>query len=188
MNKELTRSTRRDYLLITLSHAERRDFRRRESIDRILEISDCIKIVAARETHQNEGFHFHIGVHCTNASKNNVTKKVRNLFPEFEGMQCHVQFQKTRSAICTYVTKQDEEPETGLPTVGKRKFFYQILLITKKAVYSCTRDSLMRWNRSSKMSVKTQKIERRSKVFAFHTFFFFPVRAGKLAQKARKAG
>lgn len=123
--KELTRSTRRDYLLRTLSHAERRDFRRRESIDRILEISDCIKIVAARETHQNEGFHFHIGVHCTNASKNNVTKKVRNLFPEFEGMQCHVQFQKTRSAICTYVTKQDEEPETGLPTVGKRKCFYQ---------------------------------------------------------------
>lgn len=39
-----------------------------------------------------------------------LKKKRRAIFPEFEGMQCDVQFQKAWAPMCQYITKEDKTP------------------------------------------------------------------------------
>lgn len=74
------------------------------------ELFECISIVVAKERHSEEGYHYHIGVINSDASRYTATSKIREAFPEFEGRQCNVSFQKGWNSICRYVTKQDNEP------------------------------------------------------------------------------
>lgn len=97
--------TLRPHLSITLSHAEKRDVAQESLCQRIREVCTVI----AKEKHQENGFHhYHAAVKAKNASKNNATRIIREVFPEFEGKQCDVRFPKGWAGA--YITKEDREP------------------------------------------------------------------------------
>lgn len=52
----------RDFLLITLSQAERRGVDPQERIARLSCTFRCPSIVVSKEKHEEGGFHFHLGV------------------------------------------------------------------------------------------------------------------------------
>lgn len=82
----------RKYLLITLSHAERRAVSQELVRDRLLMLFDCQSVVLSKESHQEGGFHYHIGVKNRLASRYRAAKEIRESFPEFDGAQCDVRF------------------------------------------------------------------------------------------------
>lgn len=100
----------RPFLLITLAHAETRNISEKEVLERVLKCFGCTAIVVAKETHQDNGFHFHIAVHTKDASRYTASKKIRAIFTQFEGRQCDVQFKKAWAPMCAYVTKENKEP------------------------------------------------------------------------------
>lgn len=106
----LSKSTLREFFLITLSHAERRPLIPEEICLRLRELFVCLSIVITKESHQDSSFHFHVGVHSKNSSKNNCTQLIRKTFPEFEGSQCHVKFHKGWGNLIGYITKEDRAP------------------------------------------------------------------------------
>lgn len=103
-------STNRPFFLVTLSHAETRNVPRKVVLDRILGCFSCEAVAVAKELHQDKGYHFHAAVQSNNASRYTTSKKIREIFPEFEGMQCDVRFKKAWPPMCEYITKQDKEP------------------------------------------------------------------------------
>jgi len=109
----VSRATLRPYILVTLSHAEaesRKCVTRKEIVERIAAVIRCNAIVVAKELHKGDGFHYHIGIESTNASRNNAARLIRDAFPEFEGAQCLAKFHKAWGSICAYVTKEDKSP------------------------------------------------------------------------------
>lgn len=106
----LSKSTLREFILITFSHAERRPLIPEEISLRLRELFVCLSIVITKETHQGSSFHFHVGLHSKNSSKNNCTQLIRKAFPEFEGCQCHVKFHKGWGNLIGYITKEDRNP------------------------------------------------------------------------------
>ncbi|KAK2658354.1 hypothetical protein Ddye_004887 [Dipteronia dyeriana] len=111
--RKVSRATLRPYILLTLTHAEqekRNSVTRKEIVERITEVFKCNAIVVAKEMHKEEGFHFHIGIESTNASRNNAARLLRNAFPEFDGAQCFAKFHKAWGTICAYVIKEDKNP------------------------------------------------------------------------------
>lgn len=113
ITKKVSRATLRPYILLTLSHAEaenRASVNCKVIVERITEVLRCSALIVAKEKHQAEGFHFHIGIESTNASRNTATRLLRDTFPEFDGAQCSVKFHKSWATICAYVTKEDNKP------------------------------------------------------------------------------
>lgn len=105
------KTTLRKYISITLSHAEKRNVSTHEVIQRLRKIFMCTAIVVATEKHKDEeGYHFHIALKNKDASKHTATKRIRDIFQEFQGMQCKVQFQKGIGNILAYITKEDKTP------------------------------------------------------------------------------
>lgn len=105
-------STVREFILLTLIHAEIRDSIRREIIiDRIKELFQCRSIVIATEKHQNEeGKHYHVGIWNSDASKNTLRDKLRKEFKEWEGRAIDISLHKGWGSICSYILKEDKEP------------------------------------------------------------------------------
>lgn len=103
-------TTNRKYILVTLSHTEKRQVSPIMALDRIRKKFQCVAVVIAQETHNTQGIHYHIAIISKNASKNNATRIIRSIFPEFEGRQCEVRYHKGWGTMCTYVTKEDKEP------------------------------------------------------------------------------
>lgn len=109
--KKLKSSTVRPFLLVTLSHCERRNISQSDVIERFNKLYSCRSILVSREPHERGGFHYHIGLETRNASKNNFQKLIRAAFPEFDGKQVNVQqARKGFGPICSYVTKFDKSP------------------------------------------------------------------------------
>jgi len=105
------KNTVRRYLLIILCHADRRESVTKEMILlRIREIFECGAIVIAREAHQEGGYHYHVAVLTSNASKNNATKIIREAFSEWDGRAIDVKFHKTWPTAVSYTMKEDKEP------------------------------------------------------------------------------
>lgn len=109
-HKPLTRTTLRPFLLITLSHCERRNVAQSDVIARLRKLYSCRSIVVCVEPHKRGGSHYHIGLETRNASKNTYRKILQAAFPEFEGMQMHVRARKGFGPICAYITKVDKLP------------------------------------------------------------------------------
>lgn len=103
-------SNHRPYLLITLSHTERRAASKQEVIERMRNEVDCIAIVVSEEQHAEEGQRFHVGVQNTNAKRHSMHRIVRNAFPEFVGGQLNVSPHKGFMTICSYILKEDKSP------------------------------------------------------------------------------
>lgn len=104
----------RPYLLVTLSHAERGErakITKEECARRIRDIFDCKAILVAKEAHTTEPgtFHYHICIHCTNASRYTYLQKIRKAFPEFDGASIDVATHQSFSTAIAYATKNDEE-------------------------------------------------------------------------------
>lgn len=108
--KAASTSSSRPFFLVTLTHAESRSVSRKIVLERILGCFSCVAVAVAKELHKENGFHYHAAVQCNDASRYTASKKVRAIFPEFEGMQCDVQFKKAWPPMCEYITKQDKEP------------------------------------------------------------------------------
>jgi hypothetical protein len=110
--KELSKSTLRKYVFITLTHAETREkeVSKAELFKRVKGLAGCQAIVMATEKHEDGGYHYHIVVKTSGASKNNALRRIRNLFPEFEGRQCDIKFPKGWGPVLAYVTKEDRDP------------------------------------------------------------------------------
>jgi hypothetical protein len=108
-----TKVWERKFILVTLSHAEKRSQINPNIITgRIL---DCfpgviVSIIICKERHESTGFHYHIGILSTGISKFTFTKTLSKSFPEFEGSQFFVKFHKCWGTICCYVTKEDSTP------------------------------------------------------------------------------
>ena len=101
----------RQYILITLNHAERRVLVTRECIvSRLRSSFSCISIVVSKESHDDSGYHYHVGLRNSTASRHTATRKIREWFPEFSGSQCNVSYHKGWNSICAYLTKQDGSP------------------------------------------------------------------------------
>lgn len=111
--KKVSRATLRPYILLTLSHAEaekRKCVIPKVIIERLTEVLTCSAIIVAKEKHQGDGFHFHIAIENKDASRNTVTRLLRETFPEFEGAQTSVKFHKSWGTLSAYVTKEDKKP------------------------------------------------------------------------------
>lgn len=107
----IAKGTLRPYILITLGHAEKREQIRPQQIEQtVRKLFQCNSIVITKEEHQNEGWHIHVAIKNSTASKNNATRKIREAFKQFEGRQCNVTFHKGFANLIGYVTKQDKKP------------------------------------------------------------------------------
>lgn len=97
----------RRYLLITLAHAEKRGFGQGEEASLLVKLlllpRKCIRKRAMI-------FHYHIGVMNSDASRWTFRKKIRAIFPEWEGMQIDITPHKAWGSLCTYLCKEDKEP------------------------------------------------------------------------------
>jgi hypothetical protein len=67
----------RKSLFITLRDAEKINLTPDIIIARLKGKFHCDTIVVSREQHEREGFHFHVGVRCTDASNPNAVPTVR---------------------------------------------------------------------------------------------------------------
>lgn len=67
----------------------------------------CDIIVAVQENHKKEGVHIHIALHTVRASRHTAIARIRNVFPEFEGRQCHIGFQKSWAKTVDYLFKEN---------------------------------------------------------------------------------
>lgn len=104
-------STLREYILLTLSHAEGRPTANPEWVrDRLKELFDCRAILVAKESHSESGYNLHAGILNRDASKNTATKRIRQVFHEWEGRTLDVQFHRNWASICRYLLKQDGQP------------------------------------------------------------------------------
>lgn len=111
IERRIATNTLRQFILITLAHAEKRAITQEQIADRLRKTFECLALVIAKEEHEENGFHFHVALQNTNASKNNATKLIRErTFPEFDGSQCNVKFHKGWGIMISYITKQDKEP------------------------------------------------------------------------------
>lgn len=106
----LSRSTVRAFLLVTLSHAERRSLSESDVIERFQKLYSCRSIIVSREPHKSEGYHYHVGIEAEDASKNTFIKVIKEAFPEFEGRQIDIRAIKGFGPICSYVTKYEKSP------------------------------------------------------------------------------
>ena len=103
----------RRYILITLSKSEtgeRNNIEPEEISSRIQGLFRCTAIVIAQEKDQDGERHQDIAVLNENAHRKSARKKIREIFPEWQGRQCKVSFHKAWNTICTYITKEDKEP------------------------------------------------------------------------------
>lgn len=93
-------------------------------MNRVLSCFQCVSVVVVvKELHQEEGYHFHVGIKNNNARKKSAAKILRKAFPEFDGEQIQVIFHKAWSTICHHILKKDNEPlvwgEDSLKTIKK---------------------------------------------------------------------
>lgn len=101
----------RQYVMITLSHGERRPEVSQELIvSRLNSKFTCRSIIVSKENHAHGGYHYHVGLRNSTASCHTATRQIRELFPEFPGLQCNVSFHKGWNTICLYITKKDQSP------------------------------------------------------------------------------
>ena len=104
---KFTNSTLRTFLLITFSRAERTSLNKKRILERITKALKCTSILISKEEdHQQEGFHFHVGIRCRDSDKNKAAGIIKSMFSEFEEMQYNVQFLKWGN-ICHFITKVD---------------------------------------------------------------------------------
>lgn len=102
----------RRWKLLTFTHCEREDrgdTSLRDTISRVESLWDCVRIVGVTEVHSDQGKHYHLAVESRNASKNNATKKLRELFPEYSGRALNISFHRCWSTMLMYVAKDDKE-------------------------------------------------------------------------------
>ena len=85
--RDRKKSTTREFILVTLTHAERRLDTNRELVrDRLRALFECRAILVAKETHSEVGCKsVHAGVQNTTASKHTATRKRREVFKDREG-------------------------------------------------------------------------------------------------------
>ena len=76
---DLTASTLRRYILLTLSHneADGRNLTKDQVHDRVSSKFNVLRAIACTETHQEGGHHYHYAFENTDASKNTATKACR---------------------------------------------------------------------------------------------------------------
>lgn len=122
----------RRYLLLTLSHSERRNISPQDIIHKISNLFQCKQIVIAQESHKDNGIHYHIGILNESASRHTVTKILRKTFPMFEGKQLNVSFHKGWNTICHYLLKQDKTPTCWGTSLSEIKILSESVL--RKAV------------------------------------------------------
>jgi hypothetical protein len=67
-------------------------------------------IVIAKENHKDEGFHYHIGVLNSCASKHTVVRQTTAIFNEWDQFACYVKCHKSWATICAYLIKEDKGP------------------------------------------------------------------------------
>lgn len=59
----------RHYILVTLSHAEKRTLTREQILARVRTCFECQSIIVAKEDYKQKGFHYHVGIFNSTASK-----------------------------------------------------------------------------------------------------------------------
>lgn len=74
-NINISANTLRQFLLITLSHAEQREVRPQNIIDQVRFAFACRAIVVSTEKSEVGGYNYHVGVFTTSASKHTSKKK-----------------------------------------------------------------------------------------------------------------
>lgn len=151
---ESVRSHVRRWVMITLSHLENAaSVTEPTVVQRLTETFDVYRIVIGRERHADGNRHWHVLMQSANASKNNVTKKLRGLFPEFTGRGINVSYAyKGWGTPLKYVTKDgdfsvygnydvDQLQEDLKAVKGKRKM--QIQKIRKLAEKDVPTETIM---------------------------------------------
>lgn len=86
--KEVSKTSLRKYILLTLSHVEKTPERKKLSseciISRLVKSFVCRSIIVSKEHHSSlGGLHYHVGIWNESASKHTATSVLRTAFPEF---------------------------------------------------------------------------------------------------------
>lgn len=103
-------TTIKKFILVTLTHADRRPTAKKELVrDRLRQLFDSRAVLVAKEPHSEGGYHLNAGVFNRNASKHTATKKIRECFTEWEGGALDVKFHKAWAPIWLYLIKEDKE-------------------------------------------------------------------------------
>lgn len=101
----------RRWVLLTLDHVElRNDLPMDTCVYRIMDNVDVTRLVGCKEFHKPEhGYHYHFAIENASLRYNTATKKLRKLFPEFDGRAINVKFHKCWPTMLQYVTKEDRD-------------------------------------------------------------------------------
>ena len=71
----------------------------------------CTTIIVAKEEHSEKGHHYHMGILMEKGiQRKRAPRTRRETFPEFEGAQFLVSFNKAWTSICEYILKEDPNP------------------------------------------------------------------------------
>lgn len=121
------------FLLLTLSRAdetpERLSLDRNNILIRIKAAMPCTSIIVAKEQHGDTGHNFYVGILIEEgAPRRSTSTLMRKIFPEFEGLQLSVSFQRTWATVCKCVLKESKDP---IPLVWGKHSMELILEIVK---------------------------------------------------------
>lgn len=89
--------------------ARNRNESKEEILCRVQKCFLCRVVVISREEHKGPGYHLNVAIWNQNAYKQTATKILRSAFPEFDGAQWNVIFDKAWAYACKYVIQEDED-------------------------------------------------------------------------------
>jgi hypothetical protein len=108
------KSNLRKNLLLTLTHVDRQcpNMSLNDVYEQMKQVCKIVRAVGCTEVHEEMGFHYHMAIENTTASKHSIAKRVRLAFPDFPGRMVDVSTNhKSWMKMLTYVTKEDENYE-----------------------------------------------------------------------------
>lgn len=92
------------FILLTLTDLSGRGSITREKIlERIRKCFTCSSIIIAQEGLSEKGHHFFVGIKKSDARKNKASRILKEAFPEFEGAQMNVSFNRLRRFLYSFL-------------------------------------------------------------------------------------
>lgn len=106
MKHSLSLSTLRKYLFIRLKGADKHDLTCDNIEKRVKSAFTCRVIIIGYDIEVFRSYDIYIGIYTTDASKHLLKKKIRSLFPEFDGQDLDVKAHKGWGIICLRMTDE----------------------------------------------------------------------------------
>ena len=92
-------------LLITLTHAERRNITLEEAMKRFTSKYPMEKGIGCQESHKDGGYHYHLGFKTVIPRRKSIPS-IRRMYPEFDGRSIDIKAHKSFDSVVIYTEKE----------------------------------------------------------------------------------